>query len=109
MTRGLRRRTSSKPSPSRAAVPGRQFSSTTSARAARRRTIARPSGALRSTVIERLLRFTVMNAADGVLHLDHVGAQIAEQHRAVRARELVREVEDAEAVERAGRHHGSVY
>jgi len=48
-------------------------------------------------------------AAVGVLHLDHVGAQIAEQHRAVRARELVREVEDAEAVERAGRHHGSVY
>src|SRR2546426_185405 len=39
-----------------------------------------------------------------VLHLDHIGAQVAEQHRAVRTRELVREVEDAEAVEGAGGH-----
>src|SRR2546426_12352610 len=43
-------------------------------------------------------------AANGVLHLDHIGAQVAEQHRAVRTRELVREVEDAEAVEGAGDH-----
>ena len=37
-----------------------------------------------------------------LLHLDHLGAELAEQRRADRRREIGREVEDANGVERAG-------
>src|SRR2546425_4853503 len=39
-------------------------------------------------------------AAAGLLHLDDVGAQVAEQRRAPRARRLVREVDDTDASQR---------
>ena len=38
-------------------------------------------------------------AAVGILDLDHLGAQVREQHRAVRPREHAGEVEDADALE----------
>src|SRR5207247_10630829 len=48
-------------------------------------------------------------AAPRLLHLDDVGAQVAEQRRAPRARRLVREVDDADARQRRAplRHHRS--
>src|SRR5207253_10813249 len=38
-------------------------------------------------------------------HLDHVGAQAAEQQRAVRARQRVREVQDADSLQRQRSAH----
>src|SRR5439155_1553433 len=48
-------------------------------------------------------------AASRLLHLDDVGAQVAEQRRAPGARRLVREVDDADARQRRAplRHHRS--
>ena len=48
-------------------------------------------------------RYAEVVAAARALHLDDVGAEVAEQHRAVRAGDDAREVEDADAVE----HHRS--
>src|SRR6185503_12497582 len=44
----------------------------------------------------------------GRLDLDHVGAEIGEQHRAEGTRHHLRGVEDAEAVQRAGRHSNEI-
>ena len=43
---------------------------------------------------------TRMVASPGRLQLDHVGAQVAEQHRAVGTRQRVGEIQDADALER---------
>src|SRR5262249_10700994 len=40
-------------------------------------------------------------AAPGALDLDHVGSQVAQEHRAVRAGDDAREVEDADSLENA--------
>src|SRR5919201_937856 len=52
--RGLRARTSSGPSPSRSARPGRRLCRNTSDRAATRRSASRPSGARRLSASDRL-------------------------------------------------------
>ena len=53
---GLMASSSSNPSPHFSSVPGRKFSTTTSARATMRRKIALPSSCFRSSVMQRLLR-----------------------------------------------------
>src|SRR5215813_3998074 len=59
-SRGLRRFSALKPTPSRSIVPGRKFSTTTSLRRASFRRISRPSGALRLSVTLFLPRLTDM-------------------------------------------------
>src|SRR5215510_6125104 len=59
-SRGLRRLSTLKPTPSRSIVPGRKFSTTTSLRRASFRRISRPSGALRLSVTLFLPRLTDM-------------------------------------------------
>jgi hypothetical protein len=55
---GLRASSASGPSPRRSSTPGRKFSTTTWASAARARTVSRPASDLRSSVAHRLLRPT---------------------------------------------------
>ena len=97
------RAASSAPRPSRSAVPGRMLWTKTSARSASRSTASRPAGALTSSASERLPAFAAKKSAlpaganagpqarasspaQGMLDLDDVGAERAEQLRARRAR-----------------------
>ena len=59
--------TSSNPKPRRAIVPGRKFSTRTSAVSMRRHSTCFPAGVRISTAIPYLLRFMAMNAADSPL------------------------------------------
>ena len=120
---GFAARSVSPSSPNSAISPGRKDSIITSARSASVRASARSSASLRSSAIERLLRFSAevvgadavaprrapgarVVAAVGALDLDHVGAEVAEQHRGQRAGEHAREVGDEDPVQRRhGRAH----
>lgn len=89
---GLRARQASGPTPSRSATPGRYPSISRSARATRSSTRPGPSGALRSTTTERLLRLAMSYSrldaerrGLGAVHPDHVGAEVAQQHRGERS------------------------
>ena len=101
--------------------PGRKDSTTTSARTHSSRASATSPGSLRSSVTERLLRLRPevvgrallderrppgarVVAAVGALDLDHVGAEVAEAHRAQRSGEHPREVGDEDPIERGCGH-----
>src|SRR5678809_41921 len=89
--------------PSLSTTPGRKFCTSTSAVAARRFRMARPSPVLRSRVMERLLRLRLRNWAENprwpvaeragvvalfrLLHLDDVGTLVGEDHRCPRPRQ----------------------
>src|SRR5512138_203475 len=62
--RGFTARSASSPSPSRSMTPGRNDSTTASARAARRRNAAAPAGWRRSSATERFPRFSAWYASD---------------------------------------------
>jgi hypothetical protein len=64
----------------------------------RREDRAHPGGAAQSPQVV---------AAAGTLELDDVRAEIAEEHRAVRAGDDAGQVEDAQALEHPGRRHRS--
>src|SRR6059036_1296841 len=100
-------------------TPGRNCSTTTSARRASFRRISCPSTVFKSTASERFPRFTIakgyetswMNGGTDrivaelrVLDLDDVRAEVAQELRAERPREEAREIQDRDALE--GRRHG---
>ena len=104
------------PSPSCSIVPGRKFSTSTSARASRRVETSRAPACLKSSVRLSLLRLMLRKyalspatnggphaarvvAAAGLLDLDDPRAHIGELHRAVRARQHAREVDYHQTVE----------
>ena len=110
-------------------TPGRKFSTTTSASAASFRKISRASFFFRFSVIDFLFAFCARklvpisslfsfgtlpslrarSPSSRVLDLDHLGAEEREVERRERPRENVREVEDANAVERLLRHAARLY
>ena len=121
-SRGFAAESSSQPSPQRSSVPGRKFSSTTSARSASRRKSVAPVG-LREVerdeplvARERLEPEPVAVLARPVpargigparvLELDHVRAEVAEQHPGERRREQRRRLDDPDPVERPRGHGG---
>ncbi len=119
---GLSTRTDSKSRPNLAMPPGLRFSIMTSARRASSRARARSSSAaqvehdraLPAVDAEVVRRDAValgrrpgagLVAARRALDLDHLGAQVGEQHRGVGAGQHPGEVGDQQAVERSG--HGA--
>ena len=104
----------SRPTPS--SVPGRKFSTTTSAVASSRSTTSRPPGGLEVdgdaflvavdaqevgalVAQERRAPAPRVVAAAGMFELDDAGAEVAEHHRAVRPREHAGEIENGDAVQ----------
>ena len=92
-TPGLTARTASYPTPSRSTTPGRKPSTTTSASAARSSARCTPSAVFRSSTMLRLLTFSHAKSPGYRAHrvaarrfdLAHVGAELAEELRRVRA------------------------
>ena len=115
-SRGFTAESSSQPSPHRSSVPGRKFSSTTSDRL---REPEEELGALRRGEIERdealvsgerlepqsgavLARAVAARRIDArrMLDLDHVGAEVAEEHSGQRRREERGRFDDSDPGER---------
>ena len=112
--------------PTTRATPGLKFSSTTSQCSMSRNARSTPSGWRMFSVMLRLLRFRLFHSplcsidagsepgrlhavaeavqVMGPLDLDHLGAEVGQDLRALRPRDHPREVEDANAVEQSGRH-----
>ena len=104
----------------RPSVPGRKFSTRTSARSISVSSTRRPSGCFRLRVRLSLLRLMLMKyalspswnggpqppgivALARLLHLDDAGPHVGEHHRAVGAGEHAGQVENGQPVEGAGR------
>ena len=108
---GLTAASASQPRCHRSSVPGRKFSVTTCVPATRRFTSAWPSGSRKLQVMDFLLRASASHQYEGaprcrrtaqpteivaharLLHLDHVGAELAQQGRAEGRGQERREVE----------------
>ena len=121
----IQRRVCSMPKPSLSRLPGLKFSMNTSAPSRRRFSTSAPFGALQ---VEREAALVAVDAEEvrapavaderpprprivaglGFLDLDHVGAHVAEQHRAERAGEDPGEVDDLETGERQGGWHARI-
>jgi hypothetical protein len=105
-------------------VPGRKFSTRTSARSISASSAARqPAGEIEGDAFlvaidaEEIRAFAVLKgrpprarvvAALRMLDLDHARAHVGREHRAVRPREDARQIEDGHARERRIRHNLSV-
>src|SRR5213594_3455919 len=93
-------------------VPGRRFSTMTSAPWTSSRKSSLPSGALRFIASERLFRLSLMNGDDSpsrkgaesramqLADLDHVGPKVGQLHRAERPGHVDADLDDSDAGQR---------
>src|SRR5437867_2571169 len=116
-SRGLLRNSARGSIPARSRVPGRKFSTTTSAFSISARTTSRSFSAVKircdaqlvpvdaevvralSALVEGRTPLTRIVAARRPLHLDDVGPEIAEEHGTQRARKNSRDIQHSDAVQ----------